>query len=182
MVMVEESCLRLEKFTDFLREQYYAKRTRIEYKREVYHFLRWCESTTPSSTEILHTQIVDYLARYSSQAHSMTCHTARAALNLYSLYCTGEKPSSRAKPNGWVHDELQGYRTFLERVAALRETTISAHYNYASRFLHYVAGRGVLEVSQITATYVKDFLSVELAHYRPSSRKTIIGRIRSYFR
>ena len=172
-------------FRDFLQCQHYGSRTRNDYEKHVLHFFQWCKKSSGQENETIEKYILDYLKFIRLNDGSLTRYNMiRAAVRSYYFYSTGKKLflSPKAFTQEWIEIEIDGFCVYLQDVAALDEAGIASHRHYIARLLNYAYDNGICEVSQLKARIVRDFLAVELVHYKPSSKKTIITRIRNYFR
>jgi len=183
--MFEDIVSQIIGFRDFLNSQFYSSRARKDYEKHVMHFLQWCNQSSIQENETIERCIEHYLRLHRSRDGSQAQYNMmRAAIRNYYFYCTGKKLPLYRKPfaHEWMEIEIDGFCSYLRDVAALDEESIVPHRHYISRLLNYAADNGICEASQLTARIVRNFLAIELAHYKPSSKKTIITRIRNYFR
>jgi integrase/recombinase XerD len=172
-------------FRDFLQCQHYGSKTSNDYEKHVLNFLQWCKQSSIQGSESLEKYLRDYLRIHRPRKGSQAkFNMMRAAIHNYFFYCTGKKLPLYPKVfvHDWIANEIDGFCIYLNDVAALREESIVSHRHYIARFLNYASDNGLYEVSQLTARIVRDFLAAELVHYKSSSKKTIITRIRNYFR
>jgi len=74
------------------------------------------------------------------------------------------------------------YALYLERVARLSSPTRQSRQNSLRRFLYRLFPSSQFDSSAISVSVLQNFLTTEMMHVKPSSRKTFIGVIRSYCR
>ncbi len=183
--MNEDYFSQINGFRDFLQCQYYGSRTRNDYEKHALQFFQWYKKSSGKENETIEKCILDYLKLHRPSDGSLARYNMmRAAIRNYYFYCTGKKLplSLNSFAHEWIQIEIDGFCIYLHDVAALDEASIAPHRHYIARFLSYASDNGICEVSQLTARIVRDFLAVELAHYKTSSKKTIITRTRNYFR
>lgn len=110
--------------------------------------------------------------------------SVRAAIHRYYYHLTGTKIHQQKQIvcNEFIEREIVEYETYLDNIAGLAETTKISHRKYIKRFLYYVFPKEKVEHSLLLAFTVQSFLTTELRHLRPTSKKIVIGIIRGYIR
>jgi site-specific recombinase XerD len=182
---MDEILVRVNAFRDFLQNAKYASTTTDRYAGHVLTFLQSCADAPMLTNNMLGKCLLEHLTSYQSSHGPQKSQTElRAAIRRYFFYITGEKLNlgSDEPIEAWVKDELDGFQFFLRDVVGLAEATIISQCNYVRRFLTYASCRGVRTPCEISVSCVRDFLAVELAHCKPSSRKSIATKIGAYFR
>ena len=156
----------------------YAERTIDVYLRSLREFLRYFQEFQTHPSRDLARIIDCYPKKYKN-------NTVRAALHSYYYFKMGKKYRTTVQTcytPPWIEDELKEFQEYLLNVATLQPSTIAPYVKYVNRFLTYSATQGVTQIGEITATHVKKYLLKALQHYKASSKKTVINRIRSFCR
>lgn len=167
-------------FKDFLKRDYKIS-TINRYSKVLFQFLEWRNDKTTIYLE-LKSAIVDYLNPKNNFC-KIELKSARPALHLYYFFITGTKiQSSETIQNESIEIEVTEYVTYLSKVVGLTDATQISHKNFLKRLLHYLSPNKKYDASMITVDSVQNFFTNELMHLKPSSKKRVIGILRSYIR
>ncbi|MBS3872734.1 MAG: site-specific integrase, partial [Firmicutes bacterium] len=167
----------------FLREEYQPS-TIKGYKKAVQRFVEWVKETQPASETQIEPLMLEYINPNNQVdgRHSIT--TVRTAIRLFYYFLTDRKlsPCERSSSNESIEREAMDYALYLERVARLSPPTRQSHQNCLRRFLYRLFPSSQFDSSAISVSVLQSFLTTEMTHFKPSSRKAFIGVIRSYCR
>lgn len=151
------------------------------YSKALYQFLE-CENGEISNHSELKSSITDYLNSQNNLCN-VDIKYVRAALYLYYFYITGTKiQSSQTNLNESIELEITEYVTYLSKVVGLTDATQISHKRFLNRFFYYLSPNQRFDVSMITVDSVQNYFANKLKHLKPSSKKRVIGILRSYIR
>ncbi|SEN00770.1 Site-specific recombinase XerD [Mesobacillus persicus] len=170
----------IAKFKDFLKRDYKPS-TIDRYSKALFQFLKWRNAKTSNDME-LKSSIMDYL---NPQNHFciIDLNNVRPALHLYYFLISGTKfKSIQTIQNESIELEVTEYVTYLSKVVGLTDSTQISHKNFLKRFFYYLSPNQRFDSSMLTVDSVQNYFANELKHLKPSSKKRVIGILRSYIR
>ncbi len=170
-------------FKDFLSTNGYSKHVIPMYTRKVKAFLNVC-----SLPNMDHEELKSYVSEYL-ETIPLTSQRAmiQAALHSYYDFISGNRYLRRLNAKDFVVNrsieaEIEEFRKYLYEVAGLNSNTITSQCNTVRTFLYSSFSGKDFSPAELTADHVRIYLSQTLQHVSASSKKTMIGRIRSYVR
>lgn len=168
-------------YESFLMKDYKLS-TIKQYLKMVLDYLEWEDAAVIRQSASLESSIGEYI-NFNS-CHNKNLKSIRAAMHLYYYHITGIKfqISQHTVSNEIIENSLNRYGDFLENIAGLAVATKISHITYLKRFLPYVFSKQTIELSKISVAMVQNFFFTEIGHLKPSSKKVVIGIIRSYIR
>lgn len=172
---------RIGAYQSFMRKEAYKPATIAVYSKIVRHFLEWQPTQQETSVESLMREYVNPRRHIAGRPKHMK--SVAAAIRLYYYYLTGTRlgHTQEKADNKLIEDHLDEYSTYLAEVAGLTESTRMSRRKYVRRLLYH-AFPTKFSPSTLSARMVQDFLVTELKHLRPTSKKVVIGVVRSYVR
>lgn len=176
--------VQIDNYQSFLMTDYKPS-TISRYTKIVLDFLVWEYESYATQSIPIELSIGEFIyLNRSTINNKKDFKTIRAAMNMYYYHLTGIKFQQRQNiiKNEFVKNKLDEYKAYLGEVVGLAETTKLSHMRYINRFLNYIFPEQEVNPSKISVIKVQNFLTIELSHLKPTSRKTIIGTIRSYVR
>ncbi|MFZ3591850.1 site-specific integrase [Bacillus sp. DJP31] len=169
-------------FKTFMMKNYKASTT-LKYSQIVLHYLNWNnDDNKKNEIKSLKLAINAYMNCYYPQNKYLK--NARAALHLYFFYKTGAKyqPLQIEKTSEFIDEEILEYVDYLTDVVGLTDSTLLSHKQYLKRFLYYIPPIQQTHEESISIDAIQKFIVTELIHLKPSSKKRVIGILRSYIR
>ena len=173
----------LKDFKEFLSEKEYSKGTAGGYAVYVSHFQKWQDSKMLQSNPEIAKDMQEYLATQS--VNTSRVKSIRAALYQFYRFNTGNIYKCVTlidDANPMVDSEMKNFEKYLHDVAAIKRDTIADQCSYVKRFLLYSFKESDFNPKLLTNQNVRKFLTTELVGLSPSSKKTIVTKIRRYFK
>ncbi|GAB6156808.1 tyrosine-type recombinase/integrase [Desulfotomaculum varum] len=174
----------IEDYQSFMVEDYRPS-TITQYSKIVRHFLEWQNTCGAQQFVSMESMMQEYMNPHSSINHRQKdMKSVAAAIRLYYYFLTRKKLPSCLPPaqNKSIECHVDKYVSYLAQVAGLTEASMQSRKNYITRFLYYAFGEQEISPFTLSVETVQAFLATELQHLRPTSKKSVIGIIRSYFR
>jgi len=169
----------LDSYNSYLILNHYSEKVIYSYKNRVRNFLK--DYLDESNQE----ELQESINSYSDFIPLMSKHPTQAALHAYYRHKTGldfqvRVTATSFKENISIEAEIKQFEKYLIEYRHLAKNTITTHVNTIRIFLYCIFKGNDVNVTSIHAGLVRDFLSDTLRHVSPSSRKTLVARIRNF--
>lgn len=110
-----------------------------------------------------------------------------SALHTYYYFVSGEKFNKRLSKGDYelnlsIESEIERFRDYLVNVEKLRDSTILSRCNTVRIFLYSSFVDEEFAPNKVNIHLVQDYLINTLSHISPASKKSMIGRVRSYIK
>lgn len=135
-----------------------------------------------------HKEFKEIISKYLANT-PLTTHksTIQAALHAYYYFLSGNQIYRSLKLSDFeadrsVESEIDSFRRYLTEVARLSENTIISQCNTVKIFLYSCFPEKDFLPEKLTINHIRTYLTDSLHHISNASKKTMISRIRSYFR
>lgn len=163
----------------------YRPPTIRSYSKILERFLEWKQANDPKSELSLEVSLLAYIDPNNAIANRIKdLKSIRAAIHLYYRHLTGTplRFVQEQANNPFVETELDAYVDYLREVSGYADATLFSHRSYLSRLLYSLFPGQAVEHSMISAVVVRNFMATEMKCLRPSSKKRVLGILRSYIR
>lgn len=174
----------ITKYRQYLAEEY--KPSTIEkYSKHLLRYLKWMQTVHNHQSESMESSMLVYIHPDNDIAsRSKDLKSVRAAIHLYYHHLIGIPFHSAQNQvhNPHVEAELDAYVTYLKEISGLAEATLYSHRGYLRRLIYSLFPSQAVEHSLISAATIRDFMVTEMNHLKPSSKKRVVGILRSYVR
>ena len=176
----------LKAFEDYLVQRKYSKTVIPIYLRKVKYFLAICDINTEGATDCF--ELKNVMNHYVKQLGiTLLTRDTQAAVHTYYSFCSGQRFYRRLSVrdfdvNPTIEHEIERFRKYLYQVAGWRVNTINSCCNTVTIFLCYCFEHRDFSPEKISADQVQAYLVKGLSHLLPSSRKTMVTRIRAYLK
>lgn len=176
----------LSNFQEYLIKNGYSKHVIPMYIRKVKEFLVYNNdfSIIRMDYEKIKKTISEYIASISLSSQK---DMIQAALHTYYYFISGNQFTRRLYSKDFTMDmlieaEIERFRKYLSNVARLSSNTIISQCNSVKIFLYCSFPERDFSPEKVIADHVRIYFTHTLSHVSPTSKKTIIVRIRSYLR
>lgn len=176
----------LSGFKEYLVNNGYSNHVIPRYVRKVTEFLGRSNVyvTQTKEDEALRESISEYLANIPLCFQK---DTIQAALHIYYHFISGNRFFRRLHATDFETDrsieaEIDRFQTYLNEVARLSKLTVTSQCHTVKTFLYSSFPKKDFANQKMTADHVRIYLAHTLRHVSAASKKTLIVRIRSYFR
>lgn len=172
-------------FQKYLINKGYSNLVIRQYLRKVRVFLKYEDTSSKKGDhKELKKIISEYLARIPLTSHKSTI---QAALHAYYFFLSGNRIYKRLNLSDFeidrsIESEIERFRRHLTEVARLSDNTIISQCSTVRIFLYSSFPGKNFHPKKITIDHVRTYLTDTLHHISNASKKTMIGRIRSYVR
>lgn len=176
----------LKAFEDYLVERKYGKTVIPIYLRKVKEFLAICDINFEGDIDFF--ELKNVMDQYVKQLGSTLLKpNIQAAVHAYYSFCSGHRFYRRLSvrdfnANPTIEHEIERFRKYLYEVAGLGVNTINSCCNTITIFLCYCFEHRDFSPKKISANQIQTYLVKGVSHLLPSSRKTMVTRIRTYLK
>lgn len=156
-----------------------------QYLRKVKEFLKHKDT---HSQRVDHEELKGIISKYLANT-PLTTHksTIQAALHAYYYFISGNQIFRRLNLSDFevdraIESEIDRYRRYLTEVARLSDNTIISQCSTVRLFLYSIFPEKNFLPQKLTIDHIQTYLTDTIYHISNASKKTMIGRIRSYVR
>lgn len=181
MLMYNE--MQIINFEKHLIKKGYSNLVIGQYLRKVKGFLKYDDI---SSQRVDHKDLKKIISSYLANI-PLTTHksTIQAALHAYYYFLSGYQFHRRLNLSDFevdssIESEINRFRSYLIEVARLSDNTIISQCGTVRLFLYSSFPEKNFLPEKITIDHIRTYLTDTLHHISNSSKKTLIGRLRSY--
>lgn len=184
---LEFNATKVSEFRDYLIEKNYSEYVIPMYVRSVTIFL---EEIKKSSKDIhmVHLKLKEAIDKYILNIPlTFKKEMIKSALHTYYYFISGEKFFKRLSKDDYGLDlsvelEIERFKEYLFNIEKLKDSTVTSRCNTVRIFLYSSFLNEDFSPKKISISLVQNYLVNTLSHISAASKKSMIGRIRSYIK
>ena len=177
----------LSAFKEYLIEKNYSNYVVPMYIRGVSAFLDEIKETSENLHKA-YPKLKESINKYTTNIpFTFKSEMVGSALHTYYYFVSGEKFNKRLSKDDYelnlsIELEIEKFRNHLINVEKLSDSTIMSRCNTVRIFLYSIFLDEEFDPDKVNINLIQDYLINTLSHISPASKKSMIGRIRSYIK
>lgn len=184
---LEFNTTKVSAFRDYLIEKNYSEYVIPRYTRGVAVFLEEIKESHPN-VHLVHLKLKEAIDKYvSNNPLTFKNEMVKSALHTYYHFVSGERFTKRLSRDDYelnlsIEFEIERFREYLLNLGKLRDSTITSRCNTVRIFLYSSFLDEDFSPNKVNINLVQNYLVNTLSHISAASKKSMIGRIRSYIK
>jgi integrase/recombinase XerD len=178
----------LFRYADWLHGKGYSRDTVHQYTQAVEHFGFWRAKRHPSSQNVQHSEVAEFLHSHLSRCDcpppaATRLQTCRSALNrLMAMLGCGNPSSQSSEDEGPIGALVADYDLHLEKVCGLSPATRFYRRRYAREFLEWRFERKRWDLTKLCFADFVDYVKFRAPRLKPASVGVMMTSLRALVR